>query len=100
MCVGVFQTLDALSGVLNSDWQGYGKPLGLEGKDSKGRGQGRHLATLEKPLPLTRVSRVWTTYTNTLNKAFLIHERPPKQGQQGENPCHLFHSAWNLHFEV
>ena len=38
-----------------SDWQGYGKPSGLEGK---GRGQGRHLATLEKPLPLTRVSRV------------------------------------------
>ncbi len=41
-----------------SDWQGYGKPSGLEGKGSKGRGQGRHLATLEKPLPLTRVSRV------------------------------------------
>ena len=41
-----------------SDWQGYGKPSGLEGKSSKGRGQDRHLATLEKPLPLTRVSRV------------------------------------------
>ena len=43
---------------ITSDWQGYGKPSGLEGKGSKGRGQGRHLATLEKPLPLTRVSRV------------------------------------------
>ena len=41
-----------------SDWQGYDKPSGLEGKGSKGRGQGRHLATLEKPLPLTRVSRI------------------------------------------
>jgi len=41
-----------------SDWQGYGKPSGLGGKGSKGRGQGRHLATLEKPLLLTRVSRV------------------------------------------
>ena len=41
-----------------SDWQGYGKPPGLEGKGSKGKGQGRHLATLEKPLPLARVSRV------------------------------------------
>ena len=44
--------------VVPSDWQGYGKPSGLGGKGSKGRGQGRHLATLEKPLPLTRVSRV------------------------------------------
>jgi len=41
-----------------SDWQEYGKPSGLEGKSSKGRGQGRHLAILEKPLLLTRVSRV------------------------------------------
>jgi len=41
-----------------SDWQGYGKPSGLGSRDSQGRGQGRHLATLEKPLPLTRVSRV------------------------------------------
>jgi len=45
-----------------SDWQGYGKPSGLGGKGNKGRGQGRHLATLEKPLPLTRVSRVWMYY--------------------------------------
>ena len=44
--------------IVPSDWQGYCKPSGLEGKHSKGRGQGRHLATLEKPLPLTRVSRV------------------------------------------
>jgi len=29
-----------------SDWQGYDKPSGLEGKGGKGRGQGRHLATL------------------------------------------------------
>jgi len=46
-------------GTMNtSDWQGYGKPSGLEGMGSKGRGQGRHLATLEKSLPLTRVSKV------------------------------------------
>ena len=45
-----------------SDWQGYGKPSGLEGKGSKGKGQGRHLATLEKPLPLPRVLRVKVYY--------------------------------------
>jgi len=48
--------------VLASDWQGYGKPSGSGGKGSKGRDQGRHLATLEKPLPLTGVSRVWMYY--------------------------------------
>ena len=49
-----------LIGLTVSDWQGYGKPSGLEGKGSNGRGQGRHLATFEKPLPLSldRVSRV------------------------------------------
>jgi len=51
-----------LNAMVYSDWQGYGKPSGLGGKGSKGRGQGRHLATLEKPLPLTRVSRVWMYY--------------------------------------
>ena len=48
--------------VETSGWQGYGKPLGLEGKGSKGKGQGRHLATLEKPLPLPRVLRVRVYY--------------------------------------
>jgi len=50
--------LSKIVSVGDSDWQGYGKPSGLEGKGSKGKGQGSHLATLEKPLPLPRVSRV------------------------------------------
>ena len=33
-------------GFADSNWQEYGKPSELEGKGSKGRGQGRHLATL------------------------------------------------------
>ena len=45
-----------------SDWQGYSKPSGLEGKGSKGKGQDRHLATLEKPLSLPRVLRVKVYY--------------------------------------
>jgi hypothetical protein len=42
----------------------------LEGKGREGRGQGRYLATLGKPLPLTRVSGVSIYYVFSIYTRF------------------------------